>query len=264
MSKEEFVDGLQTEYEAARLLHPKLGLPEITAKNREFLINSASENGQNYSLQNDQASFDGFVLLGSWSRLDQHQSFKNTTWYKGHLGHNTMRNNDFTGARFIDCQLSNSTFFDANLTNVMFINCSFTRVSMSGAIFDNTKIVRPLVQQYDAISDDLDQIKIGWTSGLFDWAKLRFLSEIPMFSISWSTLLGSLAIMNMIGWGSLNRDKISSVVEPLSMPSTLIELFIAAFFLATAATCYAVFCPPRVREISETEWTDKQSKPRLQ
>jgi hypothetical protein len=85
-----------------------------------------------------------------------------------------------------------------------------------------------------------------------------------MFSISWSTLLGSLAFMNMIGWGNSNRDKLASVVEPLSIPTTLIQLFFAALFLAVASSLYHFFCPPRIKEISETDWTDKQSKPRLQ
>jgi hypothetical protein len=266
--KEKNIDDLIAEYDTYRLMHPKLGLTEVSTENREFLIASRKSAGgldAGFTYPKELFPDECYVFFGWWdgSCLRRDQSLRNTTWFKSTLK-GDYKNIDFAGTRFFDCQLVNIDLAHSNLTDVTFENCTFMREVMSGAVFENVKVIRPIFKNYDPIVDYLDQVKLGFKSRLFDWSKLRILSEIPMFSISWSTLLGSLAIMNTIGWGSSNRDKLSSVVEPLSMPPTIIELFVAACFLATAATLYAVFCPPRIKEISETEWTDKSNKPRLQ
>jgi hypothetical protein len=264
-AEEKHVDGHIAEYNEKRLTSPDLRLPEVSAKNREYLIACFNSQTNAFSPHQGLLPVDGSVFFGSWNveGFDWGQSRRNSTWFRCSI-QGDYEKADLIGARFVDCQMANIRFLGSNLTDVVFENCTFIRASMSGATFENVKVIRPIFKHYDPIEDDLDQVKFGWKSWLFDWAKLRILSQIPMFSISWSTLLGSLAIMNIIGWGSSNRDKLASIAEPLSMPTTLIELFIAAFFLATAATLYAAYCPPRVKEISETEWTDKQGKPRLQ
>lgn len=267
MSTEEetSVDQLICEYDAHRSKYPKLGLPEISANNRKFLIDSAVGTAGRFKPLEALIPDESCVFLGAWNGRDfsRDGSLRNTVWFKCQL-QGDCSNINFSGAIFINCELANIQFFRSKIKDVTFENCTFIREKMSGAFYENVKIITPKFKYYEPINDDLDQVILGTKSKIFDWSKLRILSEIPMFSISWSILLGSLAIMNIVGWGSSNRDKLSSLVEPLSMPPTLIELFAAALLLAVAATLYAVACPSRIKEISETEWTDKNNKPRFQ
>ncbi|MGP6087906.1 pentapeptide repeat-containing protein [Antarctobacter jejuensis] len=267
--EETSVDRLIAEYDAIRLAIPKLKLPEVSAENREYLVACNKGKGSLGAFAHRIELFPvyGYVFLGSWNSardmgLTSNHNCRNTTWFKCQLQGN-YENLDLSGVRFIECELVNISLSGSNLTNVAFENCTFIRAELSDAIYENVKVTRPVFKHYDPIGDDLDRVNFGWNSWFFDWAKLRILSKIPMFSISWSTLLGSLAVMNIIGWGSANRNKLSTVVEPLNMPTTLVELFIAALFLAIASTLYSFYCPPQIKEISETEWADKQDKPRL-
>jgi hypothetical protein len=263
-TKEENVDILIADYEKHRKNNPKSKLPEVSDMNRKFLIDCNKLGSNDFLFSQELLPVEGYVFLGSWHRKYKgcDRGLRNSTWFKCNVSAN-YEYNDLTGARFISCQLNMVSFVGSNLTDVVFDDCYFDRGTMSGAIYENVKVITPKFLQHEPMHDDLDRVKFGWKSGLFDWAKLRILSNIPMFSISWSTFLGSLAIMNMIGWGSSNRGKLTSIVDPLTIPTTLIQLSITASCLMVASTLYNFCCPPRIKEISETEWTDKQHQPRL-
>jgi hypothetical protein len=261
---EENVDILIADYEKHRKENPKSKLPEVSDMNRKFLIDCNKLESKDFRFPQEPLPVEGYVFLGSWQgqAIDGDQSLRNSTWFKCHITI-SYEYVDLTGARFFKCQIDMVSFVGSNLTDVVFDDCYFAQGTMSGAIYENIEVITPKFIQYEPMHDDLDRVKFGWKSKLFDWAKLRILSKIPMFSISWSTFLGSLAIMNMIGWGSSNRGKLASIVEPLTIPTTLIQLSFTASCLMVASTLYAIFCPPRIKEISETEWTDKQHQPRL-
>lgn len=169
--EEKTVDDLITKYDAHRLMHPKLSLPEVSENNRKFLIAGSNGTSGGFNCPEGLIPDDGYVFLGIWGNpaSSQNKKFRNSIWYKCGL-QSDFKNIDFTGARFIDCQLSNITFSRSNLTDVMFENCTFVREQMSGAIYENVKVIRPLFKGYDPVLDDLDQVNFGWKSWLFDWS----------------------------------------------------------------------------------------------
>jgi hypothetical protein len=165
-TKEENVDILIADYEKHRKENPKSKLPEVSYMNRKFLIDCNILGSKSFSFPQELLSVEGYVFLGSWGGkdIDRNKSLRNSTWFEGNVGNN-YKNADLTGARFIGCEIAHINLMGANLTNVVFDTCVFTAGRMSGAKYENVKVIRPIHMHYESVYDDLDQVKIGWNHG---------------------------------------------------------------------------------------------------
>jgi hypothetical protein len=117
------------------------------------------------------------------------------------------------------------------------------------------------------------------------WERLRTFGRLPLFRVSFSTLVAIPVVTFLIGvyneqvgrlqeWASIHTEKFpplaTSLLEQLASRLHLIPisnltfwLLISTLFLGTASMLYALVCPARVKEFSLERWTDELRRPAL-
>jgi Pentapeptide repeats (8 copies) len=141
-------------------------------------------------------------------------------------------------------------------------------------------------------ADDLETTRLGegdvlyfekcnrrWPERWFDWERLRVMGRLPLFGISYTTLIlipfvfYGLALYNdkvelvrawaeqVIALPSHPWDRLAPLVlerlHPRPIPSQSLLLLVSTILLAAGSTLYTFFCPSRVKEFSRDQWCDQ-------
>lgn len=115
--------------------------------------------------------------------------------------------------------------------------------------------------------------------------RLRTFGRLPLFGVSFSTLVAIPVVTFLIGvdneqvgrlqdWASTHAEKLPPVatslleqlasrLHPIPIPSLSFCLLISTLFLGTASMLYALVCPARVKEFSLERWTAELNRPAL-
>jgi len=171
-----------------------------------------------------------------------------------------------SSARFAKCDLSNSWFILAQLEGATIDESDLDNANFSEANFAGIGLYRNRYQAgvHKQLNDGTDTVQKSIVDRLFDWSLIRFISAIPLFGVSWIGFLGSLSLINAIGFANIYHNKLSFLVGPIEVPYGLVNVLITTVFLTIASSLYRLTCPGRVQEFSETQWVEQNNFPRLQ
>lgn len=102
-----------------------------------------------------------------------------------------LRRADLSEARLRHVSLTGADLRGANLTETDLTRATFTR-----ARIDRSTIIDGVVfsDEHDEMSDGTDRLVLGRLDHLVNWARLRFLSELPIFGFSYLGLAAALVI----------------------------------------------------------------------
>lgn len=166
----------------------------------------------------------------------QHASFNLAILGDGQFGKADLRfaclqGADLTQTKFMDCKMG-----PTNLQRISFIGGH-----------------QPLHDFTETIQCD------HWLT----WGQLRLIGNLPLFSVSYTTLGFSLTYVNCVE--AINRSKVIDFLRyPIGVPYRISWILFASIMLAIGATLYAIFCPKRVQQFAETQWVEEFGHSRLQ
>ncbi|MDZ4861037.1 MAG: pentapeptide repeat-containing protein [Candidatus Hydrogenedentes bacterium] len=203
-------------------------------------------------------------------------------------------------AKFSDCTFDNTKFTNAELMGAAFTRGSLMYVDFSGANLDGCTFASPILASSLAFwgtknletSTGLEKINIQQQTGIhgdaigleqrerprwkdyLDWTRIRVLGRLPLFGISYATLvfipviIGSIAMVNTsieriqeAGLVGLSGNSFEGVIPAVKIPTLMVWSLIAAALLAIASTLYHVFCPTRIQEFTQEQWVNELNKP---
>ncbi|NOG69796.1 hypothetical protein [Roseicella sp. DB1501] len=118
------------------------------------------------------------------------------------------------------------------------------------------------------------------------WARVRSIGALPLFGISFSALVAIPAVMSMIAlynsqvhrfteWSKSHAlsnqpdaaealQEIIARLHPLPIPSLTLWLGISTIMLGAASLSYNLFCPDRIKQFTEEQWSNEVRRPLLQ
>lgn len=112
---------------------------------------------------------------------------------------------------------------------------------------------------HNALSDRSDTILLSMRDRLLNWSNLRFIGQIPIFGVSWSAFIGTIMVINGIGF--LNEHTLTNHAIPI--PARAKTILVGSVLLVIGSTIYRLFCPDRVQVFSETQWVEEHNHPRI-
>jgi len=201
---------------------------------------------------------------------------------------------DLREAALSRANLSKTSFIEANIRGA-----SFRDALVSGASFAGTQGVERakrlenthLLPQQDVWN--FERCYREWPERWFDWERFRVIGQLPLFAISYTTLIFipiffyTLAfynekvelVQNLVkaispadsavqGSSETFPGELSGMIRRMStfilshlkkqpIPSQSFLLLAATILLAAASTLYTFFCPSRVKEFSRDQWCDQ-------
>ena len=162
--------------------------------------------------------------------------------------------------------MSNSWFILAELKGAIIDESELDNANFSEANFAGIRLYRNRYQSgiHKQLNDGTDTVRKSAVDRFFDWSLIRFISAIPLFGVSWIGFLGSLSLINAIGFANIYYNELSFLVDPIEVPYGLVNVLITTVFLTIASSLYRLTCPGRVQEFSETQWVEQNNFPRLQ
>ena len=165
---------------------------------------------------------------------------------------------------FKECDMAGSKFESAKMESVHFAksylpSCSFPEtwfrnyISWDSSTFNQgTNFDKTLFEtSYPITNDESDKIKLK--SIALDWSKVRFLSTVPLFEVSWLSFIVSLIIVDVIH--TLNRKEfIETINYPIPIPENMSWIILSSILLATSTTIYRFRCPDIVQDFTQSQW----------
>jgi hypothetical protein len=245
-----------------------------------------------------------------WTRIDlsgadlRGATFSRTSFRYANFQHAKLRGAKFEGtdlheAWFHDAQLQEVNFRYATLTNAKFIGADITGADFRGATVTsaeteglkgagNAKNLHTVVGSQHPF-ETIDSWTLSWTDKKLSWEKLRTIGRLPLFGISYTTLiitplfLGLLAWYNrnvdiLVAWGQrVQAENATTGNEPVvvlaqvlasnlrhqPVPSQTLLLIISTVFLAIASTIYTLRGPSPIKEFSRDQWVFELRQPFL-
>jgi hypothetical protein len=179
------------------------------------------------------------------------------------------------------------------MIGVRFEYCYFLRNHfIYGTIFTRTRLLLPhgletninlhFVRNDEGeaeLEEDLRHAPLPLAEKFASWERLRTFGRLPLFGVSFSTLVAIPVVLFLIGtyneqvgylheWVNSHGEKLPPVATPLleqlasrlrpvPIPNLTFWLLISTVLLGIASFLYAVRCPPRIKEYSLEQWTNE-------
>jgi hypothetical protein len=159
-------------------------------------------------------------------------------------------------------------------------------------VFSETRLIRPrgletnvnlnFVRNNEGeaeLDEDLRHAPLPLIEKIASWERLRTLGRLPLFGVSFSTLVAIPVVLFLIGtyneqvgrlheWVSshgeqlppvatLPLEQLAKVLHRIPIPNLSFWLLISTLLLAIASFLYALRCPARVKEFSLEGWTNE-------
>lgn len=208
----------------------------------------------------------GGEFINSVDRYDfSYTDLVNSSLEAAYLSNTKFNFADLSEANLSSCFLQEADFTGANLTNASLSGSDLTSANFENAIFNDTKLDKIIFRDKHTWLDGSDSILLSGRDRFFRWSNYRALSTFPVFGISWAAFLLAVTIVNGIGF--INKHLLGKVHAylhyPVQIPDQMGLLIVSSILLAIGSSCYAIGCPSRIKEFSETEWVEQHGHPRL-
>lgn len=176
---------------------------------------------------------------------------------------------DFANSDFRNASLPFANFSGAYLESVSFYNAILSGVNFTNTILYQVDIRKSklsgivYLSKHEALLDYSDDLIIDSRNKILNWSDLRKIGQLPLFGVSWSSLVISLFIINTIEL--LNNTKLVEVLNyPIEIPQRMSLILIDSILLVIGTTLFKLFCPIRIQEFTESRWVEDIGRPRLQ
>jgi uncharacterized protein YjbI with pentapeptide repeats len=199
-----------------------------------------------------------------------------------------LRNADLTNADLSGAVLRRAHLQEANLSHAQLQHADLFEARLSRADLQSVKGLRKARYLETALLGEGDPQHVETCERQpleywLDWERLRTLGRLPLFGLSYTTVL--LVPLVMYGLAQYN-DKVEYIrliaahltntadhplspiaalttkhLRPLPIPSQSLLLLVSSVFLAAASTIYAAACPTIVKDFSRSQWVYQLGRP---
>ncbi len=191
-------------------------------------------------------------------------TMKDMRAYSFILGATTISNCNLMGTIFENLStFSRNSFVNSNLQNVVFKFPNFSDILWDKVQFNHkTKFhLASFGSSYPIVNDKAEHIVYTKIDFFSNWGRFRFISGLPIFSVSWVALISSLFIVNSLS--ALNVSEYLTVVNyPIPKPTQIGLVIFDSFLLIVGSTLYKFYCDPDIQNFSESEWVIEHRQPR--
>jgi hypothetical protein len=220
-------------------------------------LNGAALDGVNASF----AQFEGAQLV---SASLEYATFNRSNFTKAVLVASRARFVSLTGNTLQRADLRNTDLFGATLTSTTWFGAKLNRrTNLSRVVFE---------LDHDEISDGSDAIEFGRLDRWLNWSRLRWVAALPLFGVSYTTLVIAFAVVNLVGF--VNTGMLPSIraridsgeftpIPDLELPVEMGWIVVSSLLLAIGSTVYRLVCPASVQKFTEVEWVAQLRRPRL-
>lgn len=166
-----------------------------------------------------------------------------------------FQNADLRGAT-LGGGLSRADFRGADLRGTNLKNANLEGSEWGEARVDRfTKLPTDWGRNHDHGADGGSHV----TAGRFNWERIRFIADTPIFAGSW--LLATLSAMVVLAVGFANEPEVLDFLGQLPMPRRLFFLLPGSFLTVVGSTLVQFRCPSIVKEFTRTKWINELKKP---
>ena len=212
---------------------------------------------------------------------------------------------DLTGSNLLAARFEQADLTRASLTKADATHASFVKANVFKTKFHKTQLhstrwaeVKSLPYAEDLVTTAIaaaqpaewvEEAKLNYFQRYCSWEILRAFGRLPLFGVSWVTLLSLLTYLYAMSWyngqvrnlkgltetaahkaerahlGPVGRlaDATGDHLHELPMPSLIWLTLGSTVSLAFASAIYSLWCPSRVKEFSRDVWCDQLSRPLL-
>jgi uncharacterized protein YjbI with pentapeptide repeats len=233
------------------------------------------------------ADFTGATLINVRFK---NTSFDQTTFKMAKLTTCSLR-----ACKLQNSNLSRARFFDCDLEQLRILRCDVCRTKFKRSRLNQLTIAKLKgvyrCRELENVSNTqegydmgLESCIIPWYAKAFGWENIRKLGQLPLFGLSTFAIVGIPFLMYLIA--AYNRiidllvetqtryEKATGVTEIVStewaesyhaqMPSLMVLALVSVVSLGFAALLYHLFCPQRIKEFTQEQWTNQNNKQIIQ
>jgi hypothetical protein len=201
---------------------------------------------------------------------------------------------DLSRAAISRANLSEASFIDANIRGASFRDSSIAGASFAGTqgVAHAKRLENTLLSSQQDVRN-FEQCEREWPERWFDWERFRIIGQLPLFAISYTTLIFIPIFFYLLAFYNEKIELMQNVVQAIipsptassgssehssdelsdmtgqirtsilfhlkkqPIPSQSFSLLVSTLLLAAASTLYTFFCPSRVKEFSRDQWCDQ-------
>lgn len=218
-------------------------------------------------------------------------SFNNTDWsspqQKISLNRSSFNSCEFEYSKiyslsvydvdFFECSFRNLTLGASGFEKVRFRECDFSNSRIWGIVFghpitwDDCKIDSKTTfkdvqfePNYDVVNDASETIKYSSFLDLFfNWKRIHFMSNFPVFGVSWSAFVISIFLVNSIA--AINSSRFIKTFDyPIPIPESIGFIIVSSLMLGLSSAIYKIKCPEILQNFTEVQWVYEHKHPRVQ
>lgn len=170
---------------------------------------------------------------------------------------------DLSHCQFSGCDFRGTKFPRSNLDGAKLLFCRMEKTGFSKTLVHKTTLEAvDFGNGHDPLLDGSEEISLRPFDRIFRWSRIRFLTSLPFFELSYFALFSAVLLILAIGY--LNSHMPITVLDyPIPVPGRIALLLGSSVTLGLGVTLFRLLCPPRIRESSETYWVEQARRPRL-
>ena len=249
----------------------------------------------------------GAEAIAKWREENPHTrlDLRDVDWHNADLHEADLFGADLRGADLTSANLVRARLFVADLRGAQLRVAALHKADLAGARLEGADLLRARLTgahvrsvrgaywanyletvAFEGIegippedAHGFETCKRSWPERWFDWERLRIMGRLPLFGISYTTLIFILTAFYGLALYNEKIDLVQAwaqqaVTSPdhplyrlaplildrlhrLSIPRLSFVLLLSTILLAAGSTLYTLFCPSRIKKFSRDQWCDQ-------